>query len=73
MIDSAEPTAALSVPETARFLGISRRLVYDGIARGDLPSIRVGRRVLVPRPALDAMLAAAPASRALEKATLVPA
>ena len=39
----------LTIDETARFLRISRGLAYEGARRGDLPTVRVGRRLLVPR------------------------
>jgi excisionase family DNA binding protein len=42
----------LSVAEAAALLGISKDLVYDLVARGELPSLRLGRRVVVPRRAL---------------------
>ena len=38
----------LSVPEAARIYGISRNTAYEAIKRGEIPSISVGRRVLVP-------------------------
>jgi excisionase family DNA binding protein len=38
----------LTVEEAARVLRIGRSSVYRAIARGDLPSIRVGRTVRVP-------------------------
>ena len=31
-----------------RLLGIGRRQTYEGIHRGDIPAIRIGRRLLVP-------------------------
>ena len=31
----------------------SRTFVYEAIARGELPSIRVGRKILIPDDALD--------------------
>jgi excisionase family DNA binding protein len=45
-----------TVPETARLLGISRGAAYEGVASGEIPSIRIGRRLLVPRVALRRML-----------------
>jgi excisionase family DNA binding protein len=42
----------LTVEEAARALGISRQLGYEGVRRGDIPSIRIGRRILVPRARL---------------------
>jgi excisionase family DNA binding protein len=44
---------ALSVDEAAALLGISPSLAYDLCARGDLPSLRLGRRIVVPRRALE--------------------
>jgi excisionase family DNA binding protein len=49
----------LSVTEAARLLGISRALAYELVARGELPSLRLGRRIVVPRRALEALLEAA--------------
>jgi excisionase family DNA binding protein len=38
----------LSVEAAATLLGISRGLAYQGVQDGSIPSVRVGRRVLVP-------------------------
>ena len=43
----------LTVPETARLLRISRNLAYELVARGDLPAVRLGRAIRVPRRSLD--------------------
>ena len=32
---------------------------YEGVRRGEIPSLKVGRRLLIPRAALDALLAQA--------------
>lgn len=54
--------AALSEPETltveeaARVLGIGRNQAYEACARGDIPSLRIGKRILVPRRQLLEML-----------------
>ena len=45
-----------SVSQTAKLLGVSRNGAYEAIARGQVPSIRIGRRLLVPRIALERML-----------------
>ncbi len=47
---------ALSVEEAGALLGISRDLAYDLVARGELPSVRLGRRLVVPRRALEGTL-----------------
>jgi excisionase family DNA binding protein len=42
----------LTVEEAASLLGISRAFAYESVHRGDIPSIRLGRRILIPRAAL---------------------
>lgn len=39
----------MSVEEAAVLLGISRGLAYELVRRGELPSLRLGRRLVVPR------------------------
>lgn len=46
----------MTVPEAARVLGIGRDAAYRAAARGDLPTLRVGRRILVPVAALERLL-----------------
>jgi len=53
----AEERLTFSVSETARVLGISRGLAYEMVREGKIPSIRLGKRFLVPRRALESMLA----------------
>ncbi|MGQ0824116.1 MAG: helix-turn-helix domain-containing protein [Actinomycetota bacterium] len=55
--DPHTATLTVSVTEAARLLGIGRTLAYDLVARGVLPSVRLGRRVLIPRYALAEVLA----------------
>lgn len=49
----------LSVNEAARLLGIGRGSYYEAIKRNEVPYIRVGKRLLVPRAALLRMLSEA--------------
>jgi excisionase family DNA binding protein len=53
---TAEPLV-YSVEHTAELLGISRAFAYEAVRRGEIPSIRIGRRILVPRAALARLLA----------------
>lgn len=55
---SDEPLA-LSVMETAKILGVGRSSVYEAIRTGQIPSLRFGKRILVPRAALNKVLAQA--------------
>jgi excisionase family DNA binding protein len=46
----------VTVEEAAQVLGISRSSAYEAVRRGELPVIRIGRRYVVPRAALERML-----------------
>ena len=48
-----------TVEEAAKVLCIGRSTAYEGARSGDLPTIRIGRRLLVPRAALERKLAEA--------------
>ena len=48
---------AYSVDEVAKLLGLGRNTTYEAVWRGQIPSVRVGRRLLVPRRALEEFLA----------------
>jgi excisionase family DNA binding protein len=47
------PPLVFDVRDVAERLHISRSFAYELIASGRLPSIRLGRRVLVPAAKLD--------------------
>lgn len=47
----------LTVEEAGQWLGIGRSAAYAAANRGDIPTIRIGRRFVVPRDALERMLA----------------
>jgi excisionase family DNA binding protein len=44
------------VPEAGRLLGLSRNAAYEAAARGEIPTIRIGRLLKVPKVALDRLL-----------------
>jgi excisionase family DNA binding protein len=46
----------VSVEEAGRLLGISRGAAYARAGDGSLPTVRLGKRLLVPKSALDKML-----------------
>ena len=46
----------LSVDETSRLLNVSRHTVYEAVRRGEVPSVKLGRRILIPRAALQRLL-----------------
>lgn len=47
----------LTVREAAKLLRISRNLAYELVAQGRLPSIYLGRRILIPRHGLERWIA----------------
>lgn len=49
--------AVLTVEEAARVLRIGRGQAYQAIRCGEIPSVRIGRSIRVPRHALLALLA----------------
>ncbi len=51
-----EERVTFTVEETAKLLGIGRQLAYDRVKTGEIPVIKVGRRLLVPRRALEKLL-----------------
>lgn len=55
MIKEAE--LVFSVAEAGRRLGLSRPSSYAAAKRGDIPTIKIGRRLLVPKSALAKLLA----------------
>ena len=59
----------LSVEEAASVLGISRALAYELVRRGDLPRLRLGRRVVVPKRALEDLIASAARAADSEQAS----
>lgn len=55
-LDLPDPLpVTLTVEEAARVLRIGRNSAYEAIARGDLPSVRIGGRVLIPSARLLAL------------------
>jgi excisionase family DNA binding protein len=57
-VDSTDKTEPLTitVEEAARRLGISRGLAYTLARRGEIPAVRLGRRLVVPAGAVELIL-----------------
>lgn len=49
----------LTIDEVASILRISRQSAYEAARRGEIPTLKIGRRILVPRVALDRLIASA--------------
>jgi excisionase family DNA binding protein len=54
-----EKKLVYSVDEVAEMLHISRPSAFQGVRNGQIPHIRVGRRILIPVCAFEKMLAEA--------------
>lgn len=53
---AGEERATYTIEESARRLGIGRNQAYEAAHRGEIPTIRIGKRLLVPRAAFDRLL-----------------
>jgi len=62
---SEEAPLTMSVPAAGKkYFGLSRNGAYDAAARGDLPTIRIGRLLRVPvRPSNECWIAPASGQR----------
>ena len=48
-----------TVDEAAAILGISRTTAYECVKSGELPSLRLRRRIVIPVSALESLIGAA--------------
>jgi excisionase family DNA binding protein len=55
-LHAPEERLVYTVAEAGEMLGISRAFAYELVARGELPVIRLGRRLLVPEVGLLALV-----------------
>lgn len=51
-----EKIETITVEEAARILGISRNTAYAHVKNSFIPSVRLGRRIVIPRAAFDRFL-----------------
>jgi excisionase family DNA binding protein len=47
----------ITIEEVAHKLGIGRNQAYEAARRGEVPTIKIGKRILVPVAAFNRMLA----------------
>jgi excisionase family DNA binding protein len=48
--------AVMTVPEAGEILGLGRNASYEAARRGDIPTIKLGKLLRVPKVAFDRML-----------------
>lgn len=64
---------AYSVPEAAALIGISASSLHRQIRAGAVPHVRIGRRIVVPRQALERWLNDDSQARSWESSDVVRA
>ncbi len=55
-VTTTDERLTVTVTEAAGLLGISRAMAYECVRTGQIPSVRLGARILVPRHRLVALL-----------------
>jgi excisionase family DNA binding protein len=56
-LEQIRARTTITIPEAASLLGIGRTAAYEAARRGELPTRRLGRRLVVPVPWLLSWLA----------------
>jgi len=46
----------VTVEEAGRIIGVSRGGAYEAVKRGEIPVIRIGKKIRVPKAALERLL-----------------
>ena len=55
-MDTEHERLIFSVREVAKLLGLSKASTYEAVRIGSIPSLKVGRRILIPKVALQDLL-----------------
>jgi excisionase family DNA binding protein len=55
-----EERLVYTIPEAGRLLGLGRNAAYAAAQRGDIPTIRMGRLLRVPKLAIHRLVGAVP-------------
>ena len=56
MADDKDKCLTFTVPEAGALIGLTRNGSYEAARRGDLPTIRIGKLIRVPKAALHKLL-----------------
>ena len=65
-MDSPE-RVVYTIPEVGRMLGVNRNLAYELARTGRIPALKLGRRLVCPKLALEKLLAEAGRSEGHEE------
>ena len=66
------PRLTLTVEEARQMLGLSRGAMYQAVKSGQVPAIKIGRRLLIPKAAFEKMLSAASSTMSNGSARVQP-
>lgn len=47
----------LTADEARKFLRMGRNAFYEAVARGEVPSFKIGRRLFIPRAGIENLIA----------------
>jgi excisionase family DNA binding protein len=64
-MDATDQSKTQTIDEAAKELGIGRNQAYAAAKRGEIPTIRIGKRILVLREPLKRLLAGSSTSEAV--------
>jgi excisionase family DNA binding protein len=56
MTKPTQKRRTVTIAEAAEVLGISKGCAYDAAKRGEIPTVKVGRLLLIPADGLDRLL-----------------
>ena len=56
-LDEARQLAAISPKQAGHLLGIGKNALYQALQRGEIPSLRIGSKIVIPTEALLRFLA----------------
>ena len=59
-LDEFAAQTTISIEQAAKLLGVGRTAAYEAARRGEFPTRKFGRRIVVPVPALLEWLGVAP-------------
>ncbi len=55
-INPTDNRKTLTVREAAAALGIGKNQAYEAVKRGEIPTIKIGSRILVPKASFEKLL-----------------
>jgi len=55
-VDKQLEAITYTVEEAAKLLGVGRNSAYEAVKAGQIPTVRIGKRILVPKIALEKLL-----------------